>query len=136
MTLAVEKVQVTSQVKQIYANLIGILFNGAVTATPDQISNQVITDVDAMMIAIAKCSQPFKEATFKVIYNVIIGKFVGKFVESIVENFILREHIEGKIEDLIQDWVLSLVKDYQFRPCVDGARLNWRSPIEIDLLGI
>ncbi len=45
------------QVKEAYAKAIEVLFGGVVQASPDDITEQVIQDVDKMISEIANCSQ-------------------------------------------------------------------------------
>lgn len=45
------------QVKEAYAKAIEVLFGGVVQASPNEITEQVIQDVDKMISEIANCSQ-------------------------------------------------------------------------------
>ena len=131
-----EKKMLTQELKNVYANTIGIVFNGVLRATPEQINDQVVTDVDKMLVEIAQCSKGVSSFGFDVLYQLILSNPVGKAVDNIVENFFLHYKITTKIEDVLKDWVMALASKYQYRPCLDGARVNWKSKIELDLLNI
>lgn len=135
MAAVTEKVGLTSEVKQSYANVIKILFDGVLSAEPDQINDQVVEHVDTMLREIAKCSEAIKKLAFETLYSVI-NLPLGGLTSSIIMNWYINNQANGKIEDIIEEWVIALTSDYKFRPCLEGARVNWKSTIEIDLLGI
>ena len=89
-----------------------------------------------MMIEIAKCSEAMSKLGFELIYEITLGVAVGKFTDSILKNILLRIKVNGKIQEEIENWVLKLTSDFRYRPCLEGARVNWKSKIEIDLLDI
>ena len=131
-----EKKTLTQELKKVYADTIGILFNGVLRATPDQINDQVVTDVDKMLVEVARCSEAVSNLGFDALYELILSTPVGKAVDNIIENFFLHYKVTTKIEAVLKSWVLTLASKYQYRPCLDGARVNWKSKIELDLLDI
>ena len=126
----------TPELKQAYVDAIRILFNGVLSASPDQINDQVIADVDAMFVEIAKCSQAMSRLGFELIYELTLGMALGKITGSLIGNFFLRAKVEEKIQDKVEQWVLGLTSDFRYRPCIEGAKVNWKSKIELDLLDI
>ena len=129
-------VELTPTLKQAYVDAIRILFKGVLTATPEQINSQVVADVDAMMVEIAKCSEAMSKLGFELIYEITLGKYVGSITGSVIRNIFIKSKVDQKIQGMIEDWVLKLSSDFRYRPCLEGARVNWKSKIEIDLLDI
>ena len=126
----------TPELKQAYVDAIRILFNGVLTASPDQINTQIVADIDAMIGEIAKCSQAMSRLGFELIYEVTLGQAVGSVTESILDFILVRMAVNDKVQDLIEKWVLKLTDDFRYRPCLEAARVNWKSRVEIDLLDI
>ncbi len=128
------------QVQVAYAKTIEILFNGAVTATPDQITPEVIKKVDTMIQEIAKCSKLMTELSFKLIYKAAMMAIINPLVDEYTNNFYTRLFIKqggGKSwEKVLLEWVHSLQGNRRHAACIITARSRWRSPIEIELLGL
>lgn len=64
------------QVKADYAKAIEVLFGGVVQASPDDITEQVIQDVDKMIGEIANCSTNIAKIGIDIIYKATIGRAV------------------------------------------------------------
>lgn len=64
------------EVKVVYAKVIEILFGGVVQATPNEITKQVIQDVDKMIVEIANCSQNIAQVGIDLIYKASVGRVV------------------------------------------------------------
>lgn len=128
------------QVQEAYAKTIEILFNGAAKATPEQITPEVIKQVDTMVQEIAKCSKLITELSFKLIYKAAMMAVVNPLVDEYTNNFYTRLFIKqggGKSwEKVLLEWVHSLQGNRRHVTCVITARSRWRSPIEIALLGL
>ena len=130
------------QVQEAYVKAIWVLFGGAVQATPSQITPQVIQDVDKMIVEIANCSRNIAQIGIDIIYKVTIGRVVDMatgFFDNIVIDTLLDQatgNIQDKIETLFSEWVHRLIGNRRFVGCLYQARRNWRSKIEIELLGI
>lgn len=125
-----ERVALTQDVKQTYADAIGILFGGVLTATADQINDQVVEHVDTMLREIVKCSEKITSLSFDLFYKIVVEKSGVRILGELFEK------IANKVKEYIEDWVKTLSKNYQFAPCLAAALVNWKSTIEIDLLGI
>ena len=126
----------TPELKQAYVDAIRILFNGVLTATPDQINERVIADVDKMLKEIATCSKALANLGFDLVYDLILDKKVEEGLKTVIENFLVRYFTLNKVKDIIQDWVLKMVSDVRFKICLDSARVNWKSRIAEDLLDL
>ena len=126
----------TPELRQAYVDAIRILFKGVLTASPDQINGQVVADVDAMIKEIARCSQAMSKLGFELIYEITLGQAVGNITESILDFILVRMAVNDKVQDIIEKWVLKLMDDFRYRPCLEAARVNWKSRVEIDLLDI
>ena len=124
--------ELTPELKQDYVDVIALLFDGVITATPDQINNQVIVDVDTMMKEIAKCSQKMASFGFDVVYKLTLGSVIGMVIDSFIKRFATNAVVKATIKE----WVKALASNYQFSACLSAAQVNWKSKVEIDLLEI
>lgn len=132
------------QINEAYAKTIDILFNGAVRATPEQITPEVIEKVDKMIREIVNCSKALTELSFKLIFQATVGNNIANTVDKYVENFWVRLFFIydpagsalSPVVDVLVKWVQTLNKHRQHKFCVITARSRWRSPIEIALMGI
>ena len=122
----------TPELKRAYADVIDLQFNNVIKATPDQINQQVVDDIDTMMIEIAKCSQAMAQFGFEVVYKLTLATAVGK----IIDGFIKSKGTNAAVKFTLKKWVTELASRRQFAPCLNGARVNWKSKIELDLLDI
>ena len=118
--------------KEIYAQLIDVLFAGAVKARPEDITQDVAMVVGEMMQAIAKCSQNFAKFGFVVVYQLTIGVTIGFIIDSFLESKL----VSGSVSFVLSQWVMKLLANRQFAPCVNSARAAFRSKIEIALMGL
>lgn len=127
------------EIQEAYVKAIEILFNGAVAATPDQISEQVIKDVDVMIREITKCSASLTELSFKLIYKAAM-MVASPIIDDYTNNFYTRLFIKqggGKSwEKILLDWIKALQGNRRHMLCLITARTKWRSKIEIELLGL
>ena len=124
--------ELTPELKQAYVDVIDLLFNGVLKAQLDQINEQVVVDIDTMMVEIAKCSQKMAEFGFDIVYKLTLGTAIGK----IVDGFIQSKGSSAAVKSTLKKWVMELASHRQFAPCLNGARVNWKSRIELDLLDI
>lgn len=132
--------QLTPEIRHAYANAIQILFGGAVSATPDDINDAVVDDIDTMIREISKCSKDLTEFYFGFIYDATVSKAVESLVSKIFDKFIEQKIAENRLNDklseLLLNWVNQLTGNRRFVACLYQARVNWRSKVTIDLLGI
>lgn len=139
------------QVQQAYADTINILFGGAVRAEPEQINEQVILHVDMMVSEIANCSKNMTELSFNLIFNALLLVGSGKIATAAAnlfgvyaDNFLVRFMLEYEptgiayqpVSELLHQWVQALMRNRLHKACILTARANWRSKIEIELLGL
>lgn len=130
------------QVKEAYAKAIEVLFGGVVQASPNEITEQVIQDVDKMIGEIVNCSKNIAKIGIDIIYKATIGRAVDAvtgYFDNILIDTLLDEatsNVQDKIEDLFNAWVMALISNRRFVGCLYQARRNWRSKIQIELMGL
>lgn len=118
--------------QQAYADAINILFNGAIPVEPEQVNEEVMKLVDAMIADITKCSQKIASFGFDVIYKLTTDTALGMFIPTLF----IKLGTSAAIKALLKKWVLKLSSGYQFIGCLNTARANYRSKIQIELLGL
>lgn len=114
----------STEEKQLYAGFIHNVYNGAVHADADDITPEVADICDKLATAIAQCSKGmvWPEAMFRAFY--------GQPFSS------LRTVLKKFARSLIEKWIETIVKDRRYRVCIAAAALNWRSTLEMELMGI
>lgn len=133
--------------KEIYASAINSLFGGSVQATPDQITLSITQDVDTMIQEISKCSKAVGSFAFEMFYNFVLAWIPGKAVEYVFEHiphnvytllgqWYFSEKTNETVEALMSDWVNTLTRNRRFIGCLYQARANWRSKIQLELMGV
>lgn len=133
--------------KEIYASAINSLFGGSVQATPDQITLSITQDVDTMIQEISKCSKAVGSFAFEMFYNFVLAWIPGKAVEYVFEGveyqittllgqFVATELVNAGVQSLLNDLVLFLSRSHRFIGCLYQARANWRSKIQLELMGL
>ena len=77
-----------------------------------------------------------------IIYKATIGRVVDAatgYFDNILIDTLLDEatsDIQDKIEELFSAWVMALIGNRRFVACLYQARRNWRSKIQIELMGL
>ena len=130
--------------KEIYASAINSLFGGSVQATPDQITLSITQDVDTMIQEISKCSKAVGSFAFEMFYNFVLAWIPGKAVEYVFEGVeyqtttLLGKFVATELVNagLLNDLVLFLSRSHRFIGCLYQARANWRSKIQLELMGL
>ena len=128
--------KLTNLEKQIYASAIVSLFGGTVQATPEQITKEI-----------AGCSETIRNFAFSLFYNFVLAWLPGKAVEYVFDGvpqnvytmlgqWWVGNQVDTTVESLLSDWLATLLRNRRFIACVYQARRNWRSKIEVGLLGI
>lgn len=129
----------TPELRQAYHDAIQSLFGGVVQSSPSDINQAVANDIDTMIIEITKCSNALKELGFDLIYeatvNVAVGKVVSKILDGLLADY-TKEKINEKLKEILLDWVGTLMGKKQFQACINVARVNWRSKVTMDLMGL
>jgi len=129
----------TPELRQAYHDAVQTLFAGTLQSTPDDINQEVVDDIDTMMIEISKCSKAFTELGFNLIYEatvqVAVGYVISKILDGLAANY-AKDKINEKLKEVLMDWVNSLMGNNQFKACINVARVNWKSKVAIDLLGL
>lgn len=133
-----------SQIQQVYSEAISVLFGGAITAEPEQITEQVIQAVDTMLNEIAVCSRLVSNVSFNVLYAILLSPMVGAVVDKVLDpyhvNFLQKMAIKytanKTVKTVLQEWVNHLSANRRFIGCINQARANWRSKIQIELMDL
>lgn len=115
-----------------YVRVINALFNNTVTATKDQITEDVMKLVDKMIFEIADKSKAFEELDFRQIYVAAATNAMGRILYALIKNKFLVE--KGK--EVFQDWLDSLWKNRPYQAVINAARLKYRSPVSLALMGL
>lgn len=68
------------QIRQFYAESVGILFGGVLTAEPYQISDDARAQIDLMVTQIANCTKHLTELSFNLIFSAATGAFLEETV--------------------------------------------------------
>lgn len=118
--------------QQAYVDAIEILFAGAIKLQAYQINDQVMKSVDSMITDITKCSQRIASFGFDVIYKLTVDTVLGMYIPVLV----IKLGTSFAVKQLLKKWVTQLTSNYQFIACLNVARANYRSRIEIELLGL
>lgn len=126
-----------------YANAIEILFGGVIKAEPSQVTEQVIKDVDTMIYEIANCSKNIVQIGIDIIYKVTVERGIGAVKGLFIDNLLLdilfdkaTQNQQDYIKELFDEWMHKLIGNRRFRACIYQARRNWRSKVEMELMGI
>ena len=91
---------------------------------------------------IANCSQNIAKIGIDIIYKATIGRVVDAatgYFDNILIDTLLDEatsDIQDKIEELFSAWIMALMGNRRFVACLYQARRNWRSKIQIELMGL
>lgn len=135
--------KLTKQQTQIaYAQAINILFGGVVQARPEQITEEAIRMTDKMIAEIANCSRNIAQIGIDIIYKLTIGRVIdmatGFFDNLLIDTLAdqATSKYQEKIKELFSEWVHRLIGNRRFAGCLYQARRNWRSAIEMELMGI
>lgn len=132
----------TPELKEAYADAIGVLFNGVVTANPEDITPTVVEYVDTMLKEITKCSAAIVgllEDMVGVIYNYTLSEAVGNIIYKIRDDYagkMAASAVNHALKESFIKMVNALTSNKQFVGCINTARANWRSAITIELMGI
>lgn len=148
---------VSAKQREIYAKRIQGLFGGAVRVTPSQVNEEAIHIADTMFVEIGNCHKwiaPFA-AALDLIANQIEGKIPGP-VRVLFGDLTFKQFVADKaraglyeiigaakaaeawefLEELQGLWLKYTDPNRKLQLCINQARRNWRSPMEIALLGI
>ncbi|CAF1121371.1 unnamed protein product [Rotaria sordida] len=108
-----------------YHNLIQSIWSGVVRSSPEQINNQCVDIVNTVLSEVIKCSHRLAY-TEKLLQLLESPPDLVSITEVLVDIFI----------EAIRQWMESGQHEDIYRTCLNAAKLKWRSPIEIALLGL
>lgn len=132
-----------SETKQMYAQAVNVLFGGTIAVTADEITNEVIVLTDTMITEIANCSRNITKIGFEIIYKVTVGRVidagVNAFSNNLLSEILINEatdDIQEEIKTTLENWVYALMGNRRFLMCINAAKLRYRSPLVIALMGL
>lgn len=147
----------TQQEKEHYAKRINGLFGGAIHATPDQVTEEAARIADVMFTEICNCHiwlAPFPAVAEAIAAGVAV--FIPVEIKVLFGTKTFKEYISEKakgriysllklskakkaysfLEKLQEIWLKYTDKNRKMQLCINVARRNWRSAMEIELLGL
>ncbi|HHL3632632.1 hypothetical protein [Neisseria polysaccharea] len=117
----------STEEKQLYAVFIHNVYNGAVHADADDITPEVAGICDEMLAAIIRCSIGMT------VPDAIFQTFYAKRPESLGT---VLEWIEEAAYAAVTQLVEIARTNKRYRSCIVTVALNWRSRLEMALMGI
>lgn len=144
----------TQQQREHYAKRINGLFGGTIHATPDKVTEEAARIADVMFVEIGSCHRWI--APFAMALDFIAGQIEGMIPNEIkvllgeksFKEYILDKTQNGLYEiikaskiaeawdflrNLQEIWLKYTDPNRKLQLCINVARRNWRSPMEIEL---
>lgn len=112
----------TNQEKQRYHQIIQTLWDGSVSSSPSQVSEEVADIVDTVIEEIYNCSQNFSGTL--------------AFLAAIGGVWILPRNIVKHYFDALYTWFSDIQGSTTYEACINQAALNWKTPLTLALMGI
>jgi hypothetical protein len=114
----------TNEQKAQYVAAIAAIWPNISNNSIGNISDEVVEIMDQVLSAIRQCSQAFAviEAVFSVFYGA--GSWRDILVNALASG------------TSVGNWIAALRGNVQYRACVVTAAANWRSAIELALMGL
>jgi hypothetical protein len=111
---------------QYYLEFIQKVWQGALSATADQINPDVQSITNTVYTQIKNCSANFLsiDETFQFFYS------ASSFLDLVVSYLI------SGITGSITAWINAIFNSPQYRTCVTATALNWKSAMALALLGL
>ncbi|CAF4080045.1 unnamed protein product, partial [Rotaria sordida] len=110
-----------------YHNLIQKIWSGVVRSSPSQINNQCVNIVNTILDTVMECSKrmALTQHLYEELYAIAFFRppNISKVIYKIVKEFILA-------------WMEASRNENVYQACLNTAKLQWRSPIELALLGL
>lgn len=130
--------------KERYVEGIQVLFGGTIHAETYQITEEVIHYVDQFIDQVRQCSHAMAQTQLSFLYALTFGPAVAAatgaatayFLDVLAVEIVAKFGAKAAVKKVLSEWVGELGKGYQFPPCLNGARLKWRSKIELELMGL
>ena len=150
-------------IQESYVKILNVLFEGAVRARPDQITEEVVGMADQMFSEIGACHERLKPLA--VLADGIAGSVMEQLPDELAllfGNVPFDEYLISKgrdetakeikrlgfnkavglnnaltvLEAFIKSWIKYSAADRKLRMCIVTAQARWRSKVEIELLGL
>jgi hypothetical protein len=117
----------TQKDKQAIVDAIEVIFNGAVYATPDQITDEVADMVTKIINEISSATKKIKY-TYGGVFSIL---YLGLPVTGIIAG--IQKLLLGQLLAL---WFREITQYIGLRSSLVTAAARWRSPIELALMGL
>lgn len=118
----VNAMSLTSTEKQRYSQLIQNLWNGSVSSSTSQISEDVADIVDTVIDEIHNCSDAFAGTL--------------AFIAAIGGTWLLPRKIIKDYYNALNDWISDVEGSITYQACINQATLNWKSALALALMGL
>ncbi|MDD3575413.1 MAG: hypothetical protein PHT38_00840 [Halothiobacillus sp.] len=115
----------TQDEREKYNNIIQALYGGAVSSSPDQITDDVADVVNTILNSATECSKAVT-ITATLIELLFPPSGIIDFTVAVIKTGY----------NAISDWIDQCQNNQIATACLDSAKLNWRSPLQMALLGI
>jgi hypothetical protein len=111
--------------RHIYHDLIQSLWEGVVLSTPDQINDECVSIINTVLESVIDCSKKLA-LTESLIKQIFPSATARQLTTRLVKSFV----------KALKNWMSASRGQRVYQACLNTAKLQWRSPIEIALLGL
>ena len=116
---------ITEEEKQAYNDLIQNLYDGSLNSSPEMISQEVIDIVNTILTEAIECSKAI--AITEELINILFPSgTLGRLTKDIVTSGL----------QAIFNWIDAIQGNRIYSICLAQAKLNWKSPLQLALIGI
>jgi len=115
----------TNDQQAAYHAMIQKLYGGVVYSTPSMITDSVASVVNTILDEAIECSKAFVITEELIGYLYPVGTFAG----------LTRDLVESA-RSVLENWVEVISGNRIYEACINTAKLNHRTPLELALLGI
>lgn len=109
-----------------YVLFIQSVWQGAISATIDQINDDVRNVANTVFLEIQNCSRALL-AVDMIYQNFYTATSLGDVIKNI---------IQGTITGTIDGWINVILGNSQYKTCVTATALKWKSEMRLALLGL
>lgn len=115
----------TQEERETYHELVQRLYGGTVSSSPSQITEDVADIVNTILDEAVECSK-----AVAITQALISLLFPSTSVISFTKNLVKTGY------SAIMDWLAASEGNEAATACIESAKLNWRSRLELALLGM
>ncbi|OAM44409.1 hypothetical protein A7Q03_08575 [Eikenella sp. NML99-0057] len=150
-------------IQESYVRILNVLFEGAVRAQPNQITEEVVGMADQMFSEIGACHERLKPLAVLVdgiagsVMKLLPNELTLLFGNVPFDKYLLSKGRDATaaeikrlgynkavglnnalkvLEAFMESWIKYSAADRKLRMCIVTAQARWRSKVEIELLGL